>query len=257
VSQWAPEVHHINGTYYLYYTVDNSNQSPYLDVAVASSPDMSSDSWTDHGSIAMPEPGSGSGTGRANIDLNVLVAFAKRPSARVSSGSVAKSRHVVWGSYNTGLYGAKLSPSSPLTLTAGTIPQLLIADQPTPIYPSGIANRTEASFHFKRGSWIYYIYSRGSCCAYAAAAVKGTEYVTEVCRASSPAGPFLDKAGRDCRDAGRGTGTVLLESHTQDSSGNWQVFGPGSVGVVVCLIFVLVEITRADTFCRIRHKGWC
>jgi len=229
VQQWAPEVHRIGDKYYLYYTVDNSQQAPYLDVAVATSPDMSTGSWTDHGSVGIPLPKVRSW---ASIHMSILVDFS--PSAKVTNGLVDPARHVVWGSYNVGLYGASLvSSGSPITLAAGSLPKLLIADQPTPVVPSGVANRTEASFHFRYNNYVYLIYSRGNCCAYRTSAVPGTEYVTQVCRATSPEGPYTDRNGLDCADGSNGSGTVLLASHTVDAKGNWEVFGPGSVGVVV------------------------
>lgn len=229
VQQWAPEVHRMGKKYYLYYTVDNSYQAPYLDVAVATSPDMSTGSWTDHGSIGIPEPTRKSW---ANIDLNILIDFT--PGSTSATGAVDPARHVVWGSYNVGLYsGSLVSSGSPLTLTAGSVPQMVIADQATPIVPSGTANRTEAAFHFKYNNYVYLIYSRGNCCAYSTAAVPGTEYVTQVCRATNLDGPYVDREGLDCADGSNGSGTVLLASHSIDENGYYQVWGPGSVGVLV------------------------
>ena len=63
-------------------------------------------------------------------------------------------------------------------------------------------------------------------------------YVTEVCRAQSPQGPYRDRNGKDC--AGKkdgetnGSGTVILASHSPDSAGRFEVLSPGSVGIVVC-----------------------
>ena len=81
--------------------------------------------------------------------------------------------------------------------------------------------------------WYYYFYSRGGCCS----AVKEYAYVTEVCRAKSAQGPYVDRDGKDCAEKNdgqtNGSGTILLESHSLDGKGRYQILAPGSVGIVV------------------------
>jgi len=236
VQQWAPEAHYIGGTYYLFYSIAQSAEAPYLDIAFASSPNMSTGSWTDHGSVGIPEP---TAHKWANIDLNLLVDFSTSSSSAYSNGAVDSSYHFAFGSYNNGLYGGSLtSPSSakPLTLAAGTTPQLLITDQltPTPSDTGALSgNRSEASFHFKHGGYVYFFFSRGNCCSYSTDAIPGTEYVTQVCRSTSATGPFVDRAGLSCTGASNGAGTTVLASHSQNAAGKYEVFAPGSVGVLV------------------------
>lgn len=61
--------------------------------------------------------------------------------------------------------------------------------------------------------------------------------MTEVCRARSAQGPYVDRGGKDC--AGKkdgeanGIGTTLLESHSPDEKRGYEVLAPGSVGTVV------------------------
>lgn len=53
LNVWAPEIHYLNQQYYLYYGL---NTPPFtFDQCIATSPDMSEGSWTDHGSMGIPE----------------------------------------------------------------------------------------------------------------------------------------------------------------------------------------------------------
>jgi arabinan endo-1,5-alpha-L-arabinosidase len=54
---WAPDVHFINATYYLFYGVFDSSTGNSLgfDIAVATSPTVDDGTWTDHGSVGVPE----------------------------------------------------------------------------------------------------------------------------------------------------------------------------------------------------------
>lgn len=195
---------------------------------------MDDNTWTDHGSLGVP-PATGAHT-YAAIDQNVLTdesdPYAENPS-----------HSLVWGSFNAGLYGMTLSGSNPLKVNASQGPQVMIQDQPVAVPdPNGFhgRNRTEGSFHWKAGptvgmgqGWDYYSYSRGSCCG----DVKEYAYVTEVCRAKSAQGPYVDCDGKTC--AGEkdgetnGSRTIILESHSPDGNGRYEVLAPGSVGIVV------------------------
>lgn len=148
-----------------------------------------------------------------------------------------------------------LSASDPLKVSPSQEPQLVIQDQPVAVPdPNGFhgRNRTEGSFQWKAGptagmgrGWYYYFYSRGSCCG----DVEEYAYVTEVCRAKSSQGPYVDRDGKDC--AGKkdgqtnGSGTTLLESHSPNGKGMYEVLAPGSVGIVVRpldpFIYVLIN----------------
>ena len=61
--------------------------------------------------------------------------------------------------------------------------------------------------------------------------------MTEVCRAKSAQGPYADRDGKDCAENKDGetdrSGTTLLESHSPDEKGDYEVLAPGSVGIVV------------------------
>ena len=70
--------------------------------------------------------------------------------------------------------------------------------------------------------------------------------MTEVCRAKSAQGPYVDRDDKAC--AGEkdgktnGSGTLILESHSPDGNGRYEVLAPGSVGIVVSTLDPLIDI---------------
>lgn len=233
IEQWAPEVHYINGEYVLYYTVNNNITGPFMDVAVATSPNMSTGSWTDHGSVGLPADSYvGNGWNWPHIDLNLVSSYADSSPSGPSNDTAG---HVVWGSYNAGLFGTTLESNNPLKVVSGK-PTLHVQDQPTPISSTTYGNRTEASFHYQVGSYVYYFFSTGNCCT---ASTAKTAYSTYVCRSTNGSeGPYYDMNGLNCAGnedgSTNGSGTMVLTSHMEDSNGKYEVFSPGSVGITVC-----------------------
>jgi len=78
----------------------------------------------------------------------------------------------------------------------------------------------------KHEQHYYLFFSVGSCCntLETGLAPLGDEYRVVLCRASSPQGPFYDKAGKNClTDTG---GTTILASHGD-------VYAPGGQAILV------------------------
>ncbi|KAI6854328.1 hypothetical protein KC343_g2437 [Hortaea werneckii] len=87
---WAPDVIKVDGKYYMYYSV-SSMGSKTSDIGVATSPNMECGTWTDHGSIGIP-------TGSWNrIDANML------------SISPKSTGYMLWGSFWTGIWQARMA----------------------------------------------------------------------------------------------------------------------------------------------------
>lgn len=223
---WAPELRVIGNFYYCYYSIFDIEVSPVAEIRVATSPTMADGSWTDHGAIGIPIPSSPAIYGP--IDSNVLANY-------IDPYGMAALHHVIWGSYGSALFGMSLNASNPLRVDLNQNPVPLIQDQLTPTAPDTQpgGNRTEGGFHFRMNGWVYFFYSRGFCCG----GTLNETYVTEVCRATTATGPYVDRNGLSCaggKDGSRnGSGTMLLQSHSKDANGNYEVYAPGSVGIVV------------------------
>ncbi|MCJ1327886.1 hypothetical protein MMC10_004561 [Thelotrema lepadinum] len=204
---WAPDVSNIDGTYYLYYAVSTGG-SQNSGIGVATSTTMDSGSWTDHGSIGIPQNSDWN-----LIDPNLLI---------VNFGD---SLQMSFGSYWDDIYQVPMA-SPPLTLASGASPVHL--EQNSTARPDGLpVGPSEGSYQFwwTVGSTNYYylFFSSGACCNTPPNLVPaGEEYKVMVCRSESPTGGFVDQNGVDCAAGG---GTPVLES-------NGDVYAPGGQGVI-------------------------
>lgn len=127
---WAPDVHFVNGTYYMFYGI---NTAPFnFDLCVATSPDMEQDSWTDHGSMNVPKSNTGDDQATESyvrLDGNML-ADSTDPSG------VDGFHYMVFGSYQWGLYGFQVSPDL-LTIKDGESVDMIYLEQYNPGIYSG------------------------------------------------------------------------------------------------------------------------
>lgn len=152
---WAPDVKLINNTYYLFYSIhtnDHSVPPQTFDLAVATSPSMEPNSWTDQGPMGVP--GVSNPTEYERLDSN-LVSTACDPSGASSAPFMA------FGSSNWGLYGFPVTADY-LKIVEGATPQLLVADQLNPGNYSG--NKTEGPFQLENQAYIYLFYSVSGLC---------------------------------------------------------------------------------------------
>ncbi|KAG2520702.1 hypothetical protein BBO99_00004174 [Phytophthora kernoviae] len=196
---WAPDVHKVGDTYYLYYSAvralafDGHNLAA---VGVATSTTMDAGSWKDLGS-----------TGVQSDDTSEYNAID--PDLFIEDGK----NYMVFGSYEEGIYQVAMN-DPPTTAIDGTFGKLSYE-------PTGIRAEEGANM-FKYGDYNYLFFSHGVCCGFdTKKPAAGEEYRIKVCRSKPGVMDFRDADGVACT---KGGGTVVLESHDN-------VYGPGGQGV--------------------------
>ena len=190
----------VDDTYYLYYAVSTGGSQDSA-IGIATSPSMDSGTWTDLGSIGIPQS-----KDYNLIDPNLLI---------VNYGA---GYQLSFGSFWNDVYQIELE--DPKTIKKDATPINLI-------FNSTGTHNVEGSFQFwwpTNGVTYYYMFfSQGACCNTPPdLPPPGEEYKIRVCRSESPTGGFFDQAGIDCL-TGNG-GTIVLESHDN-------VYAPGGQGV--------------------------
>lgn len=221
---WAPEIHFVNGTYYLYYSV---NCPPFeFDLCVATSATMEQNSWVDHGSMNVP-------TAKSQIPnqiphqptVSAIPQYVRLDGSLLASDSQPKGaatpHYMIFGSYQFGLYGFPVS-NDLLTIAPGGAVEPIIIDQLTQGPDVGFANgdvapnATENANLLAHGNYVYLFYARGDCCP-PASLTDSEVYQIQVCRTAVntfPRGPWLDRAGANCETGGiYRNGTTVLYSH--------------------------------------------
>ncbi|KAI9370613.1 glycosyl hydrolase [Aspergillus egyptiacus] len=194
---WAPDIHHdaSQDLYYMYYSVSTLGSRNSI-IGIASSPDLTPGSWTDHGGLFRTVESSPFNA----IDANWI--------------SVDGRQILNFGSYWNGLHQVPLA--GPRQLAEGAFATQIA-------YNSTGNHAIEAANMFYRRGWWYLTFSSGQAASYVERPpAQGMEYRIVVCRSQSATGGFVDKEGRSClTDNG---GTTLLASHGR-------VYGPGGQGV--------------------------
>jgi arabinan endo-1,5-alpha-L-arabinosidase len=195
---WAPDVHYLNGRYYLYYALSTfgSNRSA---IGLATSPTLDPASpryrWTDQGLVIVSTEKDDFNA----IDPNLFVDHDGR--AWLSLGSF-------WG----GIMLFELDPKTGKLRNPETKP-IVLAKRLAPI---GAAAPIEAPFIFAHGGYHYLLASYDYCCK----GVNST-YYTVVGRARDVRGPYLGEDGSRMLD---GQGTVILKADLQEKG---RFRGPG------------------------------
>ena len=151
---WAPQLVHMHGRWFAYYSARLRGAKPCVAVAVASSP---AGPWRDRGPIVCQPHGS--------IDP---VAFPDRGGGAV----------LIWKQMGFGgpLLAQRLSPDD--TRVVGPRRVALRPDAPW----EGLV--TEGPSILRRGGWFYLFYSGGLCCS------QPCTYATGVARSRTPLGPY-------------------------------------------------------------------
>ncbi|KAF2451114.1 glycoside hydrolase family 43 protein [Karstenula rhodostoma CBS 690.94] len=222
---WAPNVVKINNTFYCYYSVSFLG-SQASQIGFATSPSLTIGSWTDHGSLNIPQSPS--------YNLIDPALFQESADSPV---------HMTFGSYWDGIFSLQLAAETlaykrdapPSSQSSITWNRNVTRTNPTTSPPSSlnlpnlIRNTTaspdvvEGAFMYAHAGLYFLFFSAGNCCATPPnLAPPGHEYRILVCRAASPAGPFMDREGRRCDESG---GTLVLGSHGD-------VYAPGGQGVL-------------------------
>jgi arabinan endo-1,5-alpha-L-arabinosidase len=154
---WAPDIIHMNGAYYLYYSCSSWGSSRSA-IGVARSMSLNDPQWTDLGMVVSSN---GSSTAINAIDPGLF---------RDDDGKV----YMVYGSWFGGIGIVGIDTVDGLA-TTGT----------TKIY-GGNHQSIEASNMIKEGSYYYLIVNRGNCCQ----GVNSTYYIT-VGRSENILGPYF------------------------------------------------------------------
>lgn len=182
---WAPDIHHHNGKYYLYYSVSGFGKlTSGIGVTVNKTLDPKSRDykWEDQGMMLQSIPGRDLWNA---IDPNIVMD---------DKGTAWMS----FGSFWTGLKLVKLDASH----TKLAEPQVwkTIAARARPAFTaddSGGPAEIEAPFIFRKNGYYYLFASWGLCCQKA----KSTYHVV-VGRSRDVTGPYVDKDGKDMAQGG-------------------------------------------------------
>ncbi|ROV93669.1 hypothetical protein VPNG_08873 [Cytospora leucostoma] len=191
---WAPDVHYIDGTYYLYYAV-SSFGSQASAIGYATSTTLEYGSWTDHGSTGIV---SSSGKKYNAIDPNLIEADS--------------TYYMNFGSFWNDIFQVEME--NPKKSAGGSSYNIA--------YNASGTHALEGSYVYYRSPYYYLFFSSGICCNYDTdKPAQGQEYHIAVCRSSSVSGPYVDQDGTACLESG---GTTVLASHGK-------IYGPGGQGV--------------------------
>jgi arabinan endo-1,5-alpha-L-arabinosidase len=188
---WGPDVHKINGTYYVYYSVSawgNFNSSIGLATNTTLDPSNSNYRWVDRGKVIDFRNG---GSGVNVIDPDLFVD---------DDGSF----WLVYGSFKSGIRLVQLDPGT----------GKLLKDPPD---LTVITNSLgEGSSLIKHNGFYYVMVSRGTCCAQLA-----STYQVVMGRSATLKGPYLTKDNKRMLD---GAYTLLLAGDTNHPGQGGQSF---------------------------------
>ncbi|MET0357113.1 MAG: family 43 glycosylhydrolase [Cellvibrio sp.] len=192
---WAPDIIHMNGRYYLYYSAFSSTSGMHSAIGVMVTNSLNNPSWQDLGMVVstVDDAKSASGQPVNAIDAGVF---------RDLVGRV----WMVYGSHYAGIYMVQIDPSTGKKLNStryGVVGN------------NGNWHEFEAAQVQFIDGFYYMFVNLGECCA----GNQSTYYVV-VGRSEHPTGPFYDKNGRNLWDYG---GSSVLST-----SGNY--IGPGHFG---------------------------
>ncbi|KAE9277024.1 hypothetical protein PF008_g28950 [Phytophthora fragariae] len=199
MDAWAPDVHLVGDTYYLYYSAvravafDGHNLAA---VGVATSTTMDIGTWKDLGSTGVKSDDSSEYNA---IDSNLFIEDGRS--------------YMIIGSYVDGIFQVAME-NPPATATPNTYAKLAYE-------PAG-NHADEGPNMFKHGDYNYLFFSNGVCCSFdTSKPAAGQEYKIKVCRSKAGVMDFRDADGKLCTEGG---GTIVLGSHDD-------VYGPGGQGV--------------------------
>lgn len=187
---WAPDIHVVNGTYYLYYagsTFGTNTSVIGLATNVTLNPADPRYHWIDQGLVLR----STSADNFNAIDPNLSF----------------DSKHVPWLAFGSFWSGLKLRRLDPTTMKPSSVDTTIYA-----LAQRAAPDAIEASYIFHHGNFYYLFASVDFCCQGA-----NSTYKIAVGRASTITGPYVDEAGTRMDQGGY---TVLLQG-----SGNMR--GPG------------------------------
>ena len=189
---WAPDVIHLNGQFYLYYSVSSWGKQVSA-IGLATNPILDPSAtnyfWTDRGAVIQSTNGSTFNT----IDPSVFLD---------TDGKFWMS----FGSFWHGIFLIQLDPKTGLRADTNAAPVRLAWSE-----------KIEASCLTRHGDFYYLFVNWGNCC-------KGTNstYEIRVGRSKKITGPYLDDNNADLVERG---GKLFLET-------TGRYIGPGHVGIL-------------------------
>lgn len=189
---WAPDIIELQGRYLLYYSVSAfGKQTSAIGLAVNQTLDPADPryQWTDRGIVVQTN---------ADSDHNAI-----DPSLLLTSQG---ELWMAYGSFWSGLKLVQLDPATGLLL-----------DPAAPPISLAWAEQIEAPTLHERDGWFYLFINWGWCCR-----GLNSTYNIRVGRSRQITGPYLDREGRDLRQAG---GTLVLDSEGHE-------LGPGHAGLI-------------------------
>jgi arabinan endo-1,5-alpha-L-arabinosidase len=190
-DNWAPDIHRINGTYYVYYSVsawNNFNSSVGLVTNTVLDPTSPDYRWVDRGKVIDFRNG---GTGVNVIDPDLFVD---------DDGTF----WLVYGSYRSGIRLAALEPAT----------GKLLKDPPDLTVLTNALG--EGADLIKHNGYYYLVVSRGICCAQLA-----STYQVVLGRSRTLKGPYLTRDNKRLLD---GSYTLLLAGDTTHPGQGGQSF---------------------------------
>ena len=168
---WAPDVSRgPAGEWRVYYAVSSFGSETSV-VGLVTTPSLEQPAWQDRGLVL----GSGAGDGFNAIDPSLFAGV---------DGAGAPESWLVFGSFWSGIYAARVDPSTGLLAAGGAAARVHLAQRPAP-------DALEGAFMVQRGAYHYLFASFDFCC-------RGVEsnYSVHVGRSATGAeGPFVDRAG--------------------------------------------------------------
>jgi arabinan endo-1,5-alpha-L-arabinosidase len=194
---WAPDIHHFNGKYYVYYASDNSSAGgPQIGVATASKP---AGPWKDSGGPVVEAhappcaPGCGADAKMSTLD----------PAVITDNGQ----KYIFYGSFFGGVQARKLSADG-------------FHSDPASQTQIAIDNHYEGPFVIKHGGYFYLFLSANNCCNGAL-----TGYTVWVGRSQNVLGPYLDQDGNSVNSSlPGGTPSIMQNGNKWVGAGHNAVF---------------------------------
>ncbi len=230
VGLWAPDISYYNGPYHLYYAGSTLNsQQSVIGLATNRTLDPHDPAygWVDQGEVLGSNPGDDFNA----IDPNVFV---------TADGKVLMS----YGSYWSGIKQVPLDPATGKLLAAGTRVDLAAR-------PAVLGNPIEGPSVVQHGGYYYLFVSIDYCCNYD---ITTDTYKEAVGRSSSPAGPFVDKAGVAMMQGG---GTVLLETNSAWlAPGGGTAFLDPQTGESLLVFHALKASENGMMYLWLKHIRW-
>ncbi|EFW22351.1 endo-arabinanase [Coccidioides posadasii str. Silveira] len=238
---WAPAVIAKDNTFYCFYTVSHrgSNDSA---IGIATSKELRSGAWKDHGAIIQ------TGTGPGSQKYPFKEANAIDPHVFIDPKD--EQAYLIFGSFFSGMWQIPLSSDILSLKDPEHIDATRLATKPEDVKP----NDEEGGFMTYRDGWYYFWFSHGKCCHFDPKHLPedGKEYSIRVGRSKNARGPFTDKNGKPLTSGG---GHVVYGSNH-----NKKVYAPGGLGVLSDRSQDILYYHFLNTSVGLRHTdaymGW-